>query len=135
MPDSSDQFEPGNILIRRADREGGDGKLRPCLVISSSDRGRDAKAETVLVVPLTSDTDGKQRLPMPVITPDPSNGLVQRSAAMCGRVSCIRKARLDQQIGSVQARELRRVRLGVAAVIGLTDLLTHQKLPIGASPK
>ena len=135
MPDSSDQFEPGNILIRRADREGGDGKLRPCVVISSSDRGRDAKAETVLVVPLTSDTDGKQRLPMPVITPDPSNGLLQRSAAMCGRVSCIRKARLDQQIGSVQARELRRVRLGVAAVIGLTDLLTHQKLPIGASPK
>ena len=135
MPDSSDQFEPGNILIRRADREGGDGKLRPCVVISSSDRGRDAKAETVLVVPLTSDTDGKQRLPMPVITPDPSNGLVQRSAAMCGRVSCIRKARLDQQIGSVQALELRRVRLGVAAVIGRTDLLTHQKLPIGASPK
>ena len=135
MPDSSDQFEPGNILIRGADREGGDGKLRPCVVISSSDRGRDAKAETVLVVPLTSDTDGKQRLPMPVITPDPSNGLLQRSAAMCGRVSCIRKARLDQQIGSVQALELRRVRLGVAAVIGLTDLLTHQKLPIGASPK
>ena len=124
MPDSSDQFEPGNVLIRRADRESGDGKLRPCVVISSSERGRDAKAETVLVVPLTSDTDGKQRLPMPVITPDPSNGLVQRSAAMCGRMSCIRKARLDQQIGSIQARELRRARLGVAAVIGLTDLLT-----------
>ena len=135
MPDSSDQFEPGNVLIRRADHEGGDGKLRPCVVISSSERGRDAKAETVLVVPLTSDTDGKQRIPMPVITPDPSNGLVQRSAAMCGRVSCIRKARLDQQIGTVQARELRRVRLGVAAVIGLTDLLTPQKLPIGARPK
>ena len=130
MPDSSDQFEPGNVLIRRADREGGDGKLRPCVVISSSERGRDAKAETVLVVPLTSDTDGKQRLPMPVITPDPSNGLVQRSAAMCGRVSCIRKARLDQQIGSVHAQQLRRVRLGVAAVIGLTDLLTTQKPPI-----
>ena len=135
MPKPSDPFEPGSVLIRRADREGGDGKLRPCVVISSSERGRDAKAETVLVVPLTSDTDGKQRLPMPVITPDPSNGLVQRSAAMCGRVSCIHKARLDQQIGSIQARELRRVRLGVAAVIGLTDLLTHQKLPIGASPK
>ena len=52
---------------------------------------------------------------MPVITPEPSNGLVQRSAAMCGRVSCIRKARLDQQIGSVHAQQLRRVRLEVAA--------------------
>ena len=61
---------------------------------------------------------------MPVITPEPSNGLVQRSAAMCGRVSCIRKARLDQQIGTIHAQELRRVRLGLAAVIGLTDLLT-----------
>ena len=130
MPDSSDQFEPGNVLIRRADREGGDGKLRPCVVISSSERGRDARAKTVLVVPLTWDTDGKQRLPMPVITPDPSNGLVEGSAAMCGRVSCIRKARLDQQIGSVHAQQLRRVRLGVAAVIGLTDLLTTQKPPI-----
>ena len=130
MPEASNQFEPGKIFIRRADREGGDGKLRPCVVISSSERGRDAKAETVLVVPLTSDTDGKQRLPMPVITPDPSNGLVQRSAAMCGRVSCIRKARLDQQIGTVHAQQLRRVRLGVAAVIGLTDLLTTQKPPI-----
>ena len=76
------------------------------------------------------ETDGKQRLPMPVITPNPSNGLVQRSAAMCGRVSCIRKARLDQQIGTVHAQQLRRVRLGVAAVIGLTDLLTTQKPPI-----
>jgi len=104
-------------------------------VISSSERGRDAKAETVLVVPLTSDTDGKQRLSMPVITPKPSNGLVQRSAAMCGRVSCIRKARLDQHIGTVHAPELRRVRLGVAAVIGLTDVLTTHKPPIGASPK
>lgn len=134
MPDSSDQFEPGNILIRQADREGGDGKLRPCVVISSSDRGRDAKAETVLVVPLTSDTDGKQRLPMPVITPEPSNGLVQRSAAMCGRVSCIRKARLYQQIGSVHAQQLRRVRLGVAAVIGLSNLLITRKPPIRTAP-
>ena len=135
MPEPLAHFEPGNVLIRRADREGGDGKLRPCVVISSSERGRDATAETVLVVPLTSDTDGKQRLPMPVITPEPINGLVQPSAAMCGRVSCIRKARLDQKIGTVHAQQLRRMRLGVAAVIGLTDLLTTQKPPIGASPK
>ena len=135
MPEPSHQFEPGSVLIRRADREDGDGKLRPCVVISGYERGRAAKAETVLVVPLTSDTDSKQRLPMPVIAPGPSNGLVQRSTAMCGRVSCIRKARLDQQISSVQARKLRRVRLGVAAVIGLTDLLTPQKLPIRASSK
>ena len=128
MPEASDQFQPGNVLIRRADREGGDGKLRPCVVISSSERGRDEKAETVLVVPLTSDTDGQQRFAMPVITPDSSNGLAQRSAAMCGRVSCIRKASLDQQIGTVHARELRRVRLGVAAVIGLTDLLTATRI-------
>ena len=38
---------------------------------------------------------------------------MQRSAAMCGRVSCIRMARLDQQIGTVHEQELRRVRLGV----------------------
>ena len=128
MSETSERFEPGSVLIRRADREGGDGKLRPCVVISSSARGRDATAETVLVVPLTSDTDGKQRLPMPVIAPDPGNGLLQRSAAMCGRVSCIRKARVNQRIGAIHPHELRRVRLGVAAVIGLSDLLTAASL-------
>ena len=122
MPEPSNQFEPGSVVIRRADREGGDGKLRSCVMTSSSERGRDAKAETVLVVPLTSDTDSKLRLPMPVITPDPSNGLVQLTASMCGRVICIGKARLDQQIGTVHAQLLCRVRLGMAAVIGLTDL-------------
>ena len=53
MPETSEHFEPGSVLIRRADREGGDGKLRPCVVISSVERGRDETAETVLVVPLT----------------------------------------------------------------------------------
>ena len=72
---------------------------------------------------------------MPVITPEPSNGLVQRSAAMCGRVSCIRKARLDLQIGSVHAQQLRRVRLGVAAVIDLADLLTTKIPPIRTPPE
>ena len=126
MPEPSERFEPGSVLIRRADRAAGDGKLRPCVVISSAARGHDEAAETVLVVPLTSDTDGKQRLPMPVIAPDPGNGPLQRSAAMCGRVSCIRKARLNERIGTIHPQELRRVRLGVAAVIGLTDLLTAQ---------
>jgi mRNA interferase MazF len=45
---------------------------------------------------------------------------------MCGHVSCIRKARLNERIGTIHPQELRRVRLGVAAVIGLTDLLTAQ---------
>jgi mRNA interferase MazF len=134
MSETSERFEPGSVLIRRADREGGDGKLRPCVVISSSARGRDATAETVLVVPLTSDTDGKQRLPMPMIAPDPGNGLLQRSAAMCGRVSCIRKARLNQRIGAIHPQELRRVRLGVAAVIGLSELLTAANLQRATRP-
>jgi mRNA interferase MazF len=128
MPEPSNLFEPGNVLIRRADRDSGDQKLRPCVVISSSARSKDATADTVLVVPLTSDTDGKQRLPMPVIAPDPSNGLLQRSAAMCGRMSCIRKARLNQRIGALNPQELRRIRLGVAAAIGLADLLTAARL-------
>lgn len=42
---------------------------------------------------------------------------------MCGRVSCIRKARLNQRLGALTAQDLRQVRLGVAAVIGLADLL------------
>ena len=134
MPEPSERFEPGSVLIGRADREAGDGKLRPCVVISSAARGQDEAAETVLVVPLTSDTDGKQRLPMPVIASDPGNGLLQRSAAMCGRVSCIRKARLNQRIGAVHPQELRRVRLGVAAVIGLADLLTAASIERASRP-
>lgn len=104
------------------------------LPAESAQQSNSETAETVLVVPLTSDTDGKQRLPMPVIAPDPGNGLLQRSAAMCGRVSCIRKARLNQRIGAVHPQELRRVRLGVAAVIGLTDLLTAASIERASRP-
>jgi len=60
---------------------------------------------------------------MPVILPDDSNGLEHTSAAMAGRVSSIRKTRLDQRIGEVSASDLRRIRLGVVAVIGLAELL------------
>ena len=104
------------------------------LPAESAQQSNSETAETVLVVPLTSDTDGKQRLPMPVIAPDPGNGLLQRSAAMCGRVSCIRKARLNQRIGTIHPQELRRVRLGVAAVIGLTDLLTAASIERASRP-
>ena len=75
------------------------------------------------MVPLTTGTDGSQRLSMPVILPDDSNGLEHTSAAMAGRVSSIRKTRLDQRIGEVSASDLRRIRLGVVAVIGLAELL------------
>jgi hypothetical protein len=42
---------------------------------------------------------------------------------MAGRVTSIRKARLDQFLGEVSASDLRRIRLGVVAVIGLAELL------------
>ncbi len=129
MAGPSPCFEPGSVLIRRADRDSGDGKLRPCVVISSSARGADSTADTVLVVPLSSDTDGRQRLPMPVIHPAPGHGLLKPSAALCGRVICIRNARLNRRLGALTAQELRRVRLGVAAVIGLADLLVQLPPP------
>jgi mRNA interferase MazF len=129
MTEGAGLFAPGSVMIRRADRDSGDGKLRPCVVISSSSRGRNDAMDTVLVVPLTSDTDRKPRLPMPVIAPLPSNGLELHSAAMCGRVSCIRKSKLTQRIGALTPQELRRVRLGVAAVIGLSDLLVNADAP------
>ena len=80
MAEPSPRFEPGSVLIRRAERDSGDGKLRPCVVISSFARGADNTADTVLVVPLSSDTDGRQRLPMPVIHPAPGHGLLKPSA-------------------------------------------------------
>lgn len=128
-PNPIGPFSPGAVLIRRADRESGDQKLRPCVVISSEQRGTSPSADTVIVVPLTSETDGRQRLPMPLLMPSPSNGLERPSAAMCGRVTTVRKVRLDMQLGSVNDPELRRIRLGVAAVIGLTDLLVTTARP------
>jgi mRNA interferase MazF len=122
MAEPTPRFEPGSVLIRGANRDSGDGKLRPCVVISSSAREEHSTADSVLVVPLSSDTDGRQRLPMPVIHPDPGNGLLKPSAALCGRLRCTRTTRLNQRLGSLSAQELRRVRLGVAAVIGLADL-------------
>jgi mRNA interferase MazF len=77
----------------------------------------------VIVVPLTSDTDGQERLPMPVLAAAPAIGLRHTSAAMCGRVSCVRKDRLSAPMGQLSSTDLRRIRLGVAAVIGLSDRL------------
>jgi mRNA interferase MazF len=44
-------------------------------------------------------------------------------------VSRIRKSKLTQRIGALTPQELRRVRLGVAAVIGLSDLLVNADAP------
>lgn len=93
------------------------------MVISTSNPCHDPAAATVIVVPLTSDTDGQERLPMPVLAASTANGLRHTSAAMCGRVSCIRKDRLRGPLGQISSTDLRRIRLGVAAVIGLADLL------------
>ncbi|MCS5700298.1 type II toxin-antitoxin system PemK/MazF family toxin [Cyanobium sp. FGCU-52] len=98
-------FSPGSVLVRRADHQAGDSKLRPCVVVSSEARGVDPHADTVIVVPLSSDTDGRQRLAMPVIVPDTGNGLQHTSAAMAGRVSSVRKTRLVQRIGEVSASD------------------------------
>jgi mRNA interferase MazF len=45
-----------------------------------------------------------------------------------------RNARLNQRIGAIHPQELRRVRLGVAAVIGLSELLTAANLQRATRP-
>jgi len=116
-------LNPGSVVLRQPRRDEGDSKRRPCVVISTPSPCRNTTAATVIVVPLTSDTDGQERLPMPVLPPSPANGLQHTSAAMCARVSCVRKDRLGSALGQLSASDLRRIRLGVAAVIGLGDLL------------
>ena len=114
---------PGAVLLRKADRAGGDQKQRPCVVISTAQRCLDPQADTWIVVPLTSDTDRKDRLPMPLLLPDQGNGLSKPSAAMAARVSCLRRQIFQTCLGQVSPRDLRRIRLAVVAAIGLADLL------------
>jgi hypothetical protein len=45
------------------------------------------------------------------------------SAATGGRLSGVRKDRLRDPLGQLSSTDLSRIRLGVAAVIGLGDLL------------
>jgi mRNA interferase MazF len=118
---------PGLVVLRQPHRDSGDSKRRPCVVISNPGRCQDPAAATVIVVPLTSQTDGQPRLPMPVIAADGDNGLQRTSAAMCGRVSCVRKDRLVATLGVLKAADLRAIRLGVAAVVGLADVLIAAK--------
>jgi|688.fasta_scaffold332925_4 mRNA interferase MazF len=68
-------LNPGSVVKRQPGREEGDSKRRPCVVISNAGPCRGHTAATVIVVPLTSDTDGQERLPMPVLTPSTANGL------------------------------------------------------------
>lgn len=75
------------------------------------------------MVPQASQTDGRPRLPMPLITPAAANGLQRTSAAMGGRIGCVSKERLREPLGVLNAADLRAIRLGVAAVISLADVL------------
>ena len=126
-PTKEPSLRPGLVVLRQPHRDSGDSKRRPCVVISNLDRCQDPAATTVIVVPLTTATDGRPRLPMPVIAPDAANGLNCISAALCGRVSCIRKERLVATLGLLEPSDLRAIRLGVAAVIGLADVLVASR--------
>ena len=116
------------MVLRQPRRDSGDSKRRPCVVISTQGRCQDPDAATVIVVPLTSQTDGVPRLPMPVIAADADNGLQRTSAAMCGRIRCIRKDRLVETLGRLNPADLRAIRLGVAAVVGLANVLLAAKV-------
>jgi mRNA interferase MazF len=117
------ELAEASVLIRRADKGGGDSKIRPCVVISLDARNLDPGIDTVIIVPLTSDTDGRSRLVSPLLMPSPENGLVSISAAMCTRVSCLRKSLFTEVLGKVSREELRLIRAGVVAVIGMGELL------------
>jgi hypothetical protein len=68
MTEATHPITPGAVMVRRVDRSGGDRKkLRPCVVVSTEERCRDTMADTLIVVPLTSVADGRNRLPMLLI--------------------------------------------------------------------
>jgi len=104
----------GDVLI--VSIRGYAGKPRPAVVVQSD---HFLPGNTVAVCPTTGDSAGV-RLLRPVIEPDTTNNLEQRSWVMIDKISIVEMSRIGRHIGSLTADQMRIVDQRLALFLGLT---------------
>ena len=106
----------GDVLIVAA--PGDWGKPRPAVIVQT-----DALAEThasVIVCQMTSELTDAPDFRV-TIQAEPENGLRIRSQVMADKPVAIRRERIGQRIGRLEAVEMRRLNAALALVMGLAD--------------
>jgi mRNA interferase MazF len=92
------------------------GRPRPGIVIQA-DEFTDALS-TVFVCPITSDVQDKLSL-RPIIEPEQRNGLRLRSQIMTDKLVALRRDRVRQIIGEIDAETLEQLGRALLVVLGL----------------
>jgi len=104
----------GDIAIGASD--GDYGKPRPVLIIQAD---RMAETDSVLVCPITShQTAAVYRVPL---EPSDGNGLRSASEVMVDKLQAIRRSKVRQVVGRVEALELESVERAITVVLGLGE--------------
>jgi len=94
------------------------GKPRPAVVVQSD--AFPAGHASVIVCPMTSELADAPDFRL-TIEPSTVNGLRLRSQVMVDKPVTVRRERLGQAIGRLEADDLRRLNVALAFVLGLAD--------------
>jgi mRNA interferase MazF len=104
----------GDVVLMVA--QGNMGKPRPGVIVQADELG-DATT-SVLICPMSSEVTDLHRL-RPVIEPTVSNGLRLRSQIMTDKVSALRRDRVRQVLGSLDAETSEQLDSALLVVLGL----------------
>jgi mRNA interferase MazF len=94
------------------------GKPRPAVIVQTD--ALPAKHASVIVCQMTSDLIDAPDFRI-TIDPDEQNGLRTRSQIMADKPVTIRRERIGRSIGSLDTRDLARLDVAIAFVMGLAD--------------
>ncbi len=94
------------------------GKPRPAVIVQTD--ALPAAHASVVVCQMTSDGDDAPDFRL-VVEPTERNGLRTRSHVMADKPVTIRRARIGRKIGQLDERDLARLNIALAFVMGLAD--------------
>ncbi|MGO9802332.1 MAG: type II toxin-antitoxin system PemK/MazF family toxin [Steroidobacteraceae bacterium] len=94
------------------------GKPRPAVIVQTD--ALPAEHASVVVCQMTSDGDDAPDFRL-VVEPTEQNGLRTRSHVMADKPVTIRRARIGRKIGQLDERDLARLNIALAFVMGLAD--------------
>lgn len=94
------------------------GKPRPALVVQIDQVS--AVLDSVILCPMTTASDGASFVRVPV-DPASLNGLRARSYVMTDKIMTIRRDRLDEPVGAVDASVMRDVERSLCLILGIVS--------------
>jgi mRNA interferase MazF len=104
----------GDVVLLVA--QGDMGKPRPGVIVQADELG-DATS-SVLVCPMSSEVTELHRL-RPIVEPTANNGLRLRSQIMTDKINALRRDRVRQVLGSLDANASERLDSALLLVLGL----------------